>query len=161
MLNPPSTFRGRPPTVSYGYFITVDGAAQSCVSNLLLKNCAPGSTTMMPGGDDAGEESASSVIPAQYALHTNYPNPFNPTTIIEYDLPEPSSVLLKVFNVLGQEVAILVNATNDAGSKTIEWNAKNNSGADLPSGIYIYQLQATSLTSGKEFHQVRKMMLIR
>ena len=99
--------------------------------------------------------------PKSYALHQNYPNPFNPTTEIKFDLPEASSVRLSVFNILGQEVATLVNGAMDAGYQSLEWNSANHEGVALPSGIYIYRLQATSMTSGKEFHEVMKMVLMK
>jgi hypothetical protein len=100
-------------------------------------------------------------IPAAYALHENYPNPFNPTTKISFDVPEQSIVRLSIFNILGQEVATLVNGVVDAGFQSIEWNASTNHGSVLPSGLYMYRIQATSIATGKEFSQVRKMLLMK
>ncbi len=86
----------------------------------------------------------------------NYPNPFNPTTVIKYDLPEPSIVQLTVYDILGQEVATLVDDVVNAGFQQVQWNAGNQA-----SGIYMYRIWATSTTTGKEFHQVNKMLLIK
>lgn len=89
-------------------------------------------------------------LPKAYALSQNYPNPFNPSTTIKYDLPVDGQVSLKVFNVLGQEVATLVNEEQRAGYKSIEWNATN-----VASGVYFCQLQAGSFTS------VKKMLFLK
>jgi len=72
----------------------------------------------------------------------NYPNPFNPETWIVYQLPEKTSVILEIYNSLGQRVAILEDGVKDAGTHKIKWNAVNNSGQKLPSGIYICRLKA-------------------
>ncbi len=105
--------------------------------------------------------SIEEVMPTQYNLSSNYPNPFNPSTVINYEVPEPSYVRLAVYNMLGQEVATLVDGVVEPGVRAVEWNASNGSGAVLPSGIYIYKMQATSLTSEKGFQTVKKMMLMK
>ncbi len=96
-------------------------------------------------------------LPLRFALHQNYPNPFNPSTIIRYEIPLESRVALKVYNVLGQTVAILRENVESAGYKIVEWTA-----AGMPSGIYFCQLQATSTSHPvKAYSQVMKMLLIR
>jgi flagellar hook assembly protein FlgD len=70
-------------------------------------------------------------------------------------------VKLSVFNILGQLVATLVNGQVEAGYQAVEWNTDNSSGISLPSGIYIYRIDATSSTSGKSFSQVKKMVLMK
>jgi hypothetical protein len=99
-------------------------------------------------------------IPKEFALKQNYPNPFNPTTIINYQLPIVSWVTLKVYNILGQEVATLVDGMQDAGFKYIEFSIDGTSRNEkrtmnLSSGVYIYKLMAG------EFSQVRKMLLVK
>ena len=83
-------------------------------------------------------------------LFQNHPNPFNPSTTIEFDLPKSSEVTLKVFNVLGEEVTTLVSDRLSAGSFSYEWDASN-----LASGVYLYRLQAGS------YVETRKMILMR
>jgi len=88
--------------------------------------------------------------PLAFNLEQNYPNPFNPSTNIVYSIPENGNVRLSVYNVVGEEVAVLVNETKAAGNYTIEFNASN-----LPSGVYLYKLQAANSV------QTRKMMLLK
>lgn len=88
-------------------------------------------------------------IPDRFALNQNYPNPFNPLTTIHYSLPARLHVDLKIYNVLGQLVATLVNKDQAAGSYSVQFDAHN-----LPSGMYIYRLKAGNYTS------VKKMMVI-
>ena len=80
----------------------------------------------------------------------NYPNPFNPTTQIDYSLPKQTFVTISVFNLLGQEVATLVNSLKPAGVHEVTFNA-----SDLPSGIYYYRIKAGDYTDA------RKMMLVK
>ncbi|MFQ3599382.1 MAG: T9SS type A sorting domain-containing protein [Chloroherpetonaceae bacterium] len=97
-------------------------------------------------------------LPKTFELSQNYPNPFNPTTIINYQLPTASTVLLKVYDVLGKEVATLVNARQEAGTYNFNFNASN-----LASGVYFYRLQAsaTNGASGSNFVETKKMMLVK
>ena len=89
-------------------------------------------------------------ILTEYKLEQNYPNPFNPSTRINYSTLNTGFVSLKVFDVLGNEIATLVNEEKSAGAYVVNWNANN-----LPSGIYVYKMQAGSFTS------VKKMMLVK
>ncbi|MFQ3598265.1 MAG: T9SS type A sorting domain-containing protein [Chloroherpetonaceae bacterium] len=89
-------------------------------------------------------------LPKQFVLEQNYPNPFNPTTSVAYQLPTAGNVSLKVFDMLGKEVATLVNGRQEAGAYTINFNANQ-----LSSGVYFYRLQAGN------FVQTRKMMLVK
>jgi len=99
--------------------------------------------------------------PVGYALGANYPNPFNPTTSISFSVAEPSHVYLGIFNMLGQEVATLVNGEVNSGATTVEWNASDSRNTPLPSGMYIYRMQAHSLTTGKDFQSVKRMLLMK
>jgi len=89
-------------------------------------------------------------IPTQFALKQNYPNPFNPSTNITYELPKSSLVQLTVYNILGEKIATLVNATKAAGVHSVQFNAGN-----ISSGLYIYQLKAGNVTLS------RKMLLLK
>ena len=89
-------------------------------------------------------------IPTEFSLSQNYPNPFNPTTKIKYALPEAGYVNLKVYDMLGQEVAELINEVKSAGEYEVQFNA-----SDFPSGIYIYRLQAEKFTEFKKMSLVK------
>jgi hypothetical protein len=92
-----------------------------------------------------------STLPKEFVLYQNYPNPFNPSTILRYNIPRASQVTLRVYNVLGQEVATLVNGEKLAGSYQVRLNAKG----DMASGVYYYRLEAGS------FVQTRKLVLVK
>ncbi len=96
------------------------------------------------------KELVNSETPSDFYLSQNYPNPFNPTTVISYGVSQSGFVTIKVFNVLGQEVATLVNKNMNTGNYQIDFNAGN-----LPSGIYIYSIQSGKYVSSK------KMLLIK
>jgi hypothetical protein len=89
-------------------------------------------------------------LPVEFTLNQNYPNPFNPSTTISFSLPHSANASLKVFDMLGREVATLVNGYTTAGSHEVQFNATN-----LASGVYFYKL-----TSG-DFTQMMKMMLVK
>ena len=94
-------------------------------------------------------------IPMEFALHQNYPNPFNPLTTLRYDLSEQSLVNIIIYDMLGREVKTLVNTTQDAGFKSVSWNATNDYGKPVSAGVYLYQIQAG------EFVQTKKMVLLK
>lgn len=106
-------------------------------------------------------------IPISFKLYQNYPNPFNPTTIISYQLPVAGKVSLKVFDILGREVATLVDEFKQAGVFNSEFSVhQTNSGqvlnSQLSSGVYFYSLRVSSSTnSGQEFHETKKMVLLK
>ena len=90
------------------------------------------------------EEQTTSLIPESYSLSQNFPNPFNPSTKITYQLPVNSEVSLKIFDMLGKEVITLVNEKKDAGRYEVQFNATN-----LASGMYFYRLAAGNFTDTK------------
>lgn len=100
-------------------------------------------------------------IPMAFTLEQNYPNPFNPTTTIKYALPRESFVTLKVYNVLGQEVARLVNEDQRAGYITVTWDGRNNVGSLVSSGMYFYRIEARPTGGGEVFTQVKKMLMLK
>jgi len=89
-----------------------------------------------------GSEAVDAVLPTQFALMQNAPNPFNPTTVVAYDLPKPAHVRLEIFNVLGQRVRTLVDNNQPAGTQSVTWDGNDNSGASVASGIYFYRISA-------------------
>ena len=112
------------------------------------------------GRGDASIESLNNVltntgiinntIPVTYSLSQNYPNPINPTTNVKFSISNVQFVTLKVFDMLGKEIAILVNEKLDAGEHNIKWNA-----SEYPSGVYSYQLTAGN------FRETKRMILIK
>ena len=108
---------------------------------------------------DATGESVAMLLhtrPAEFSLASNYPNPFNPATTIQYALPHAADVQLTVYNVVGQVVRTLVAEHQSAGRYIVAWDATDDSGHSLSAGIYFYRLQA-----GGEFHAVKKMLLLK
>jgi len=117
------------------------------------------------GDDDNGENSGSAYVysgiivgidderaglPTEFTLAQNYPNPFNPETMIRYSIPKAENVSLVIYNLIGEEVAHLIDKLKPAGRYTVTWNASN-----FASGIYFYRLQAG------DFVQTRKMVLLK
>ncbi len=96
------------------------------------------------------EENNILSFPSDFSLSQNYPNPFNPSTIISFDISIQTNVLLKIYDLLGNEVATLVNEVKPVGSYNVEFNA-----SDLASGIYYYTLNA------RDFHQTKKLILLK
>ncbi|MCX6168488.1 MAG: glycoside hydrolase family 3 C-terminal domain-containing protein [Ignavibacteriales bacterium] len=94
-------------------------------------------------------------LPFNFSLSNNYPNPFNPSTKIEYTLPKSSNVKIEIYNSLGQLVNILENSFRNAGKYNLVWNGNNSSGSPVSSGIYFYRMSAEGFTL------VKKMVLVR
>lgn len=94
--------------------------------------------------------------PNAYSLHQNYPNPFNPSTLISYSLPQEGSVQLRVYNLLGEEVAMLVHGTQTAGAHSIRFD-----GSGLPTGAYLYRLEVHPSSGAAPFIATRKFVLAR
>ena len=95
------------------------------------------------------------VIPITFALYQNYPNPFNPITTLKYDLPEDKFVTLTVYDMLGREITRLVNTTQEAGYRSVQWDATDSFGKPVSAGVYLYQIRAG------EFIQTKKMVLLK
>jgi hypothetical protein len=112
-------------------------------------------------GTERPSELQSRIIPGSYALYQNFPNPFNPSTEIKFDLPENSEVSIIIYDVLGHEVSNLVDGSFAAGEHSVSWFGKSNDGMDVPSGIYFFRLSAHSVTSDRQLSAVKKMILIR
>jgi flagellar hook assembly protein FlgD len=88
-------------------------------------------------------------------LHNDYPNPFNPITTLRYDLPENSLVTITIYDMLGRQVKKLINISQTAGYRTIQWNATNDEGKPISGGLYLYTIQAG------EFRETKKMVLLK
>jgi len=95
------------------------------------------------------------LVPITYTLHQNYPNPFNPVTTLRYDLPENAMINITIYDMLGREVKTLINQTQDAGYKSVIWDATNDYGKPVSAGLYLYQIQAG------EYISTKKMVLLK
>ena len=96
------------------------------------------------------EEEKFDELPTDYSLINNFPNPFNPSTKIRYSIPQSSKVVIKVFDILGNEIETLIDEQKPIGTYELTWYAEN-----LPSGIYFYRLQAGT------FVETKKMILMK
>ena len=95
------------------------------------------------------------LIPDRLSLHSNFPNPFNPITTLRYDLPQSGMVNITIHNVKGELVKTLVNSYQNAGFKSILWNATNDRNKPVSAGIYLYTIQT------QEAMQTKKMILLK
>jgi hypothetical protein len=99
--------------------------------------------------------SPNDVVPETFTLYPAYPNPFNPTTNIRYDLPENALVSITIYDIMGRSIRSLVNSKQTAGYRSIQWNATNDAGSPVSAGLYLYTIQAG------EFRQTKKMVLLK
>jgi hypothetical protein len=111
---------------------------------------SPDTLVAVGGGTSQTDVKNGSRAPVAFAINQNFPNPFNPTTLIQYDIPRTAQVLIRVYDLLGREVTQLVDEVQRPGSYTVRYD-----GTNTPSGIYFYTIHAGN------FHQVRKMLLIK
>ena len=146
------------------YFVTIDTVTMS-VTRLGPPNPGYRAIAIAAGIVGAVTGELAGEVPREFTLEQNYPNPFNPGTVIRYRLQKSCDVRLSVYDVLGREVSVLVDAKRDAGAHEVEFN-----GSHLASGVYLYRLQARPLDSivGRESRsgdgdlvQTRKLMLVR
>ncbi len=133
-------------------FLTTSNLTDISGNDILYKD---GQLDVITGISDSTLHLHETRLPTNFALYQNYPNPFNPSTIIKYDLPIQASVVLEIYNLLGQKVRILVDSERIAGSHRVQWDGRDDNDGQVPNGIYIYKL------STKEFSQVKKLTLIR
>lgn len=94
-------------------------------------------------------------VPTVYALHQNFPNPFNPTTDIQFDLPDDGMVQLMIYNITGQQIRTLISDNMEAGFHKVRWNGMNDLNQSVATGVYFYQL-----TAG-DFHATKKMVILK
>ena len=107
------------------------------------------------GGGEVLKISNSNSISDRFLLNDNYPNPFNPSTIINYNIPENDFVKITIYDMMGRVVKTLVNGSQTAGFKSVQWNATNDRNEPVSAGLYLYSIQAG------EFRQTRKMVLLK
>jgi hypothetical protein len=145
--------------------ITVDTLSTAILSPTLVTESASGyDPGWKTGGFTCGVTSSvrdlkgdkDAALPSQYNLKQNFPNPFNASTLIEFDLPQVSHVRLEIFNLVGQLVRVLTDQTLGPGYKQVIWDGKNQRGNEVASGVYFYRLRV----EGK-FAQAKSMVLIK
>jgi len=128
-------------------------------SFVAVENISPSASTMTADlivGIVASVDDNNGSLPTNFELGQNYPNPFNPTTNIQFNLERTADVSLSVYNLLGQHVRTLVEGTVEAGSTTVTWDATDESGRSVASGVYLYRLLID-----EESEATKKMLLIR
>ena len=135
--------------ISSGASITVTSGADICADSII--GIIQGEGTIC-GGVNSIDSGTDGEVPKEFALDQNYPNPFNPTTKISWQSPVGGHQTLKVYDVLGNEVATLVNEYKEAGTYNVEFTINN---LQLSSGIYFYRLQAGA------FNETKKMILMK
>ena len=141
---------------------TVVGGTQSA-SNLLLSGYWHGRAP----GTSGVEPERNSVVPLAFELHQNHPNPFNPQTIIEYDLPQQSQVTVEILNIVGQRIRLLTNSQQQGpGFMQVIWNGCDDQGKLMGSGIYIYRVSIYANDKGGKkpqmlFQQSKKMLFVK
>lgn len=182
-----------PPGLGTSPFFAYTGGAYGTVADSLrpgqaywVKTNAPGTLYLGPSTSTSGSArmriiptneapppspEALANAPEQFSLEQNYPNPFNPTTELHYRLPVDARIHIRLFDVLGEEIRTLVDEVQPAGYRSVRWDGRNETGAEAPSGIYFYRLEATVGASfslrvspadpHETFAEVRKMVLIR
>jgi flagellar hook assembly protein FlgD len=94
-------------------------------------------------------------MPITYHLYSAYPNPFNPITTLDYDLPEDVLVNITIYDMMGRVVKTIVNSQQNAGFKSVRWHATNNKGAPVSAGLYLYTIEAG------QYRQTKKMVLLK
>ena len=115
----------------------------------------PGNSTLVTNPGDPNSHPPITAVedelfkPNSFALHNNFPNPFNPSTKITFDIPNTSNVRLDIFNSLGEYIITLVNQNYSPGKYVTVWNGRNSSGNQVNSGVYIYRLTTNNFTKSK------------
>ena len=144
-----------PENISF-YFTVVNIPGTSLNPELLNVVCSyPSQDSPAVVNTTVASADRGSILPSEYALFQNYPNPFNPNTQITFDVPASEFVMLRVFNLLGQDVHTLINKSMTPGRYTVEWNGNDMLNNEVASGVYFYELR------GKSFISRKKMLLIR
>ena len=144
-----------PENISF-YFTVVNIPGTSLNPELLNVVCSyPSQDSPAVVNTTVASADQRSILPSEYALFQNYPNPFNPNTQITFDVPASEFVMLRVFNLIGQDVHTLINKSMTPGRYTVEWNGNDMLNNEVASGVYFYELR------GKSFISRKKMLLIR
>lgn len=146
-------------TIEIAPFSAVDPSHELMYVYNEWANDVPSVQSLSPefqGGSVALESrTPAAALPTEFGLSQNVPNPFNPSTIVEYALPKDAQVNLSVYNVLGQHVTTLVNEMQRAGRQTVTWDGTDASGVSVASGVYFYKIRAG------DYSNTKKMLLLK
>lgn len=142
-------------TIHASKFKLEEGTVSGINLNGSAALAAPGVDFILNAATSVEEIENEIEIPTAFGLSNNYPNPFNPTTTIEFKVPEVSNVKITVYNVLGQSVKTLVNANFTTGNYKVSWDGTNEVGSQVSSGIYFYRLDAGN------FSHTKRMLLLK
>jgi Zinc carboxypeptidase/Secretion system C-terminal sorting domain len=137
-------------TGTYNLTFSAPGYYTKTITGVYAKNDSTTNINVLLNPITTGISKNGNDIPSEYNLYQNYPNPFNPATTINYDLPNSGFVKLAVYNVLGKEIAVLVNEKQSAGKYVVQWDASS-----YPSGVYFYRIIAG------DFTETKKMVMIK
>ena len=131
-------------------------SSENIVSNVMIENVLlAGIDGSLINQNIRTNSSDFKVVPNEFALHQNHPNPFNPNTTISFDLPEESFVNLTVYNLTGKKVLTLKSDNVSAGFHSLDWNGKDEFGNSVASGMYFYRLDT------KSFQSTKKMLFLK
>jgi len=137
-----------------GLLVSIPGALGIVRAETAAYNGRRVNLVIMDGTTDIDDD-LFGILPGDYALYPNYPNPFNPSTTVRYDLPEQAQVEIAIYNIAGQRVRTLVSGTQSAGRQEVVWDGCDDSGSRVSSGVYLYRMSAG------DFVRSRKMMLLK
>jgi len=124
-------------------------------NNTSYDRCLALSEPVLPDNGWVLAQDDDMMIPGEFALYNNYPNPFNPTTVLDYDIPENSFVNITIYDMTGRMVKTLVNANQSAGFRSVVWDATNFVGQPVATGVYFYKIVAG------DFVQMKKMVFVK
>ena len=146
------------PEISVGinpHLVVVGDLDGNGTMDLAVTNDGSNSVTILKNDLATSVEDKITSVPKNFTLHQNYPNPFNPSTTIQYTLPKASNVVVKIYNMMGEEIRTLVNKHHGAGVQTLIWDSKNDRGKAVATGVYLYEIRVD------DFSHTKKMILLR
>ncbi len=136
--------------------ITMIGIASGLIlGNLGYTHCCIEDVGVQDTSGCAQVSIFNATLPITYNHYNAYPNPFNPVTTLQYDLPQDALVNITIYDMMGRVVSNLVSSQQNAGYKSIQWNATNNTGQQVSAGLYLYSIEAG------DFRQTKKMVLLK
>jgi hypothetical protein len=148
---------GAPDTIGY-YIVATDSVGVIATSPI---GAPTEFHSFQAGSTISSTETETTHMAEDFSLSQNYPNPFNPATIIEYVLPVSAKITLRIYNILGQEIATLVNGAQKNGRHIVRWDGTSNQGTHVGSGTYLYRLEALNSEGIGSFIQQKRMILVK